>query len=95
MDSICVNMAHHICHIASAKIFNPEIVQALNERDSSVVLKKLNNFSETTKDYSSSEKKIPVLALRPIKKGEKATTLLDRLFRNVMPMKVRFYHFLT
>jgi hypothetical protein len=71
-----------------AKIFEPETVIAMNDRESSLMLKKMNHFSENTSNYSLSGKKIPLFALKPVQDGERAGTLADRLFRNETPMKV-------
>jgi hypothetical protein len=79
-------MAHRVRHSAIAKLFEPEIVNAMNERETSLLLKKLNHFNENTNSYSLSRNKIPLFALEPV--GEMPGTLADRLFRNKTPMKV-------
>jgi hypothetical protein len=60
----------------------------MNDRAESLLLKKLNHFSESTNNYSLSGKKIPFFALKTVPAGERPGSLVDRLFRNETPMKV-------
>jgi hypothetical protein len=81
-------MAHRVRHVACGKIFEPDIATAMNDRGDSLMLKKLNHFSESSENYSLSAKKIPFFALKPVPTGERPGSLVDRLFRHETPMKV-------